>query len=251
MSDETRKLLTVNNTKTEMGEAFGYLTAILHLMPERSAGIPSRNRIAASETNKATDGGFVSLCSHASPGCIADCLRYAGRLRMTPAIDAAIWRTRLLVEKPATFFFQLWGELEKHMAKAEKRGLVPAFRPGGTHDTWAIELGTFRRFPQLQGYDYTKNPKRAWQFLRGELPPNYHVTFSRSETNERQARKLLDAGCNVAVVFRRELPETFWNVPVINGTEHDLRFLDKRPRIVGLLAKGKAKRDESGFVVDN
>jgi len=37
---------------------------------------------------------------------------------------------------------------------------------------------------------------------------------------------------------------------VIDGTETDLRFLDEQGVIVGLLAKGKAKKDISGFVVD-
>ncbi len=35
----------------------------------------------------------------------------------------------------------------------------------------------------------------------------------------------------------------------LDGTETDLRFLDPRNVIVGLLAKGKAKKDLSGFTV--
>ena len=38
---------------------------------------------------------------------------------------------------------------------------------------------------------------------------------------------------------------------VINGDETDLRFLDPKNCIVGLIAKGKAKKDYSGFVLDN
>ena len=36
---------------------------------------------------------------------------------------------------------------------------------------------------------------------------------------------------------------------VINGDETDLRFLDKQNVIVGLKAKGKARKDMSGFVI--
>jgi hypothetical protein len=52
----------------------------------------------------------------------------------------------------------------------------------------------------------------------------------------------------VAAVFS-ELPETYLGKPVINGDESDLRFLDAQGVIVGLVAKGKAKKDKSGFVV--
>jgi hypothetical protein len=37
-------------------------------------------------------------------------------------------------------------------------------------------------------------------------------------------------------------------MPVFNGDESDLRFLDPKGVIVGLYAKGKAKKDTSGFV---
>ena len=47
------------------------------------------------------------------------------------------------------------------------------------------------------------------------------------------------------------LPETFLGRPVINGDKDDLRFLDPKNVIVGLYAKGKAKKDTSGFVIDN
>jgi hypothetical protein len=54
---------------------------------------------------------------------------------------------------------------------------------------------------------------------------------------------------NAAVVFQT-LPDTFLGLQVINGDEHDLRHLDPKGVIVGLLPKGrKAKRDTSGFVV--
>ena len=35
---------------------------------------------------------------------------------------------------------------------------------------------------------------------------------------------------------------------VIDGDKHDLRFLDEKNVIVGLIAKGEAKKDISGFV---
>ena len=62
---------------------------------------------------------------------------------------------------------------------------------------------------------------------------------------------MIAKGINVAVVFRNaELPKTWLGIKVINGDKHDLRFKDTKGCIVGLKAKGKAKKDKSGFVVD-
>ena len=78
------------------------------------------------------------------------------------------------------------------------------------------------------------------------------LTFSRSERNETDCLRVLNAGGNVAVVFRRPpFPRLFWGYPVIDGDANDLRFLDRSPCIVGLKAKGKGARvDRTGFVID-
>ena len=59
----------------------------------------------------------------------------------------------------------------------------------------------------------------------------------------------MQQGYNVAIVFN-ELPATYNGYKVIDGTDTDLRFLDEKGVIVGLVAKGKAKKDLSGFTVD-
>jgi hypothetical protein len=50
------------------------------------------------------------------------------------------------------------------------------------------------------------------------------------------------------VVFKK-LPKKYLGRKVIDGDETDLRFLDPKNSIVGLIAKGKARYDQSGFVV--
>ena len=99
----------------------------------------------------------------------------------------------------------------------------------------------------MERYDYTKVPGR-----RKRVRASYSVTFSLSATNDREAGQWLRDGGNVAVVFRKALPATFTidgeTRPVINGDESDLRFLDDSGVIVGLKAKGKARKDTSGFV---
>ena len=58
-------------------------------------------------------------------------------------------------------------------------------------------------------------------------------------------------GGNVAVVFRGALPNTYKGKKVINGDINDLRFLDPKGIVVGLIQKGRAKKDSSGFVVES
>jgi hypothetical protein len=44
------------------------------------------------------------------------------------------------------------------------------------------------------------------------------------------------------------MPATYNGLPVFNGDDSDLRFLDPKGVIVGLYAKGRARKDTSGFV---
>ena len=88
--------------------------------------------------------------------------------------------------------------------------------------------------------------------IKGEakFPSNYHLTFSRSENNDKKCEMVLLMGGNVAVVFRNQLPKTWKGFEVVNGDETDLRFLDKKGVVVGLIEKGMAKKDATGFVVE-
>lgn len=104
-------------------------------------------------------------------------------------------------------------------------------------------------FPDVQFYDYTKSFKRAKAFVDGEMPSNYHITFSRSECNDNLVDIIKDLGGNVAAVFRGSLPKTYKGKQVVDGDETDLRFLDGTNKIVGLVEKGLAKKDETGFVI--
>ena len=80
------------------------------------------------------------------------------------------------------------------------------------------------------------------------------MTWSYSGANVQYANKLQDAldnGMNAAVVFRKEYKLPEWRgINVTDGDKDDLRFLDPSNSIVALYAKGKAKKDTTGFVVD-
>lgn len=245
-----KSLLTVGNPKTAKGEGLGYLTAIMHLAPHTVAGF--------------------NVCGYASKGCAAACLNTAGRggigldengLNVIQA--ARIQRTRLFRRDREAFLAQLVREIKAHAKRSAKHGLKPAVRLNGTSDLpwerFPVTRGqtsypnVMQAFPEVTFYDYTKWPiaKR-----RTELSPGYSLTLSLCEDNDGRAAEALRSGFNVAAVFNvaksGDLPETFTiggeTARVIDGDTHDLRFLDPKGVIVGLRAKGRAKRDESGFV---
>jgi len=227
-------LLTTQNAKTIKGESLGYSTAILYMAPS-------------------TVGGRGNVCSFASPECKAVCLYSAGRGRFNNVQKARIRRTNEFFDSPKGFIEVLSGDIAKHVIKSGEN--IPAIRLNGTSDLpWEMLKGNFgkslmERFPQVQFYDYTKNPNRMKAYLNGEFPKNYHLTFSRSECNDKVCEEILKLGGNVAVVFQKELPKTWNGYKVIEGDKTDLRFLDDSNVIVGLAAKGEAKKAKTNFVV--
>jgi hypothetical protein len=109
-------------------------------------------------------------------------------------------------------------------------------------------MGLLEKYPDVQFYDYTKNPIRMKKFINKEFPKNYHLTFSLGSSNKEQAKQVLKAGGNVAVVFRnKKLPKTFWGHKVFNADKTDLRFKDPLNVIMGLYAKGKARKTKRGL----
>ena len=218
------KLLTLGNTKTVKGEAMGYQTYIMHLAPSTLSG--------------------YQTCPMASEGCASACLNTAGRGRFTAIQEARIRKTKWFFENRESFMAQLVKDIQAAIRKSAREGFTPVFRLNGTSDIrWeTVRVGQFRNImemmPAVQFYDYTKLPNRR------NIPSNYHLTFSRSESNEH----LIPQGMNVAVVFD-SLPDVWMGRKVIDGTETDLRFLDEQNVVVGLLAKGKAKKDTSGFTI--
>jgi len=231
------------NPKLKKGRARGYSSAIMHFAPARLSG--------------------YNVCPQATLGCAAACLNTAGhggiirKGEVTNDIQRArIARTHLFFRDRARFNDVLVEATTTHIRRARKKALTPMVRPNGTSDlpwerlTMNDGRTIFETFPDVQFYDYTKNPMRAIANAKGEHPANYSLTFSRSGLNDAACRDVLAAGGNVAVVFAtHDFPSTFLGAPVIDGDADDLRPLDPRGVVVGLKAKGRAKKDTSGFVV--
>jgi hypothetical protein len=243
MSYYKSTLLTTNNHKTIKGAKLGYITYIMYMSPftDNSQGI--------------------NLCPHASAGCSRACLFSSGFGGMYDGVkEGRRNKTEWYLSNRPEFMAQLDLEIGKAIAKNEGKA-IPVFRLNGTSDIrWEkikVREGKniFELYPDVQFYDYTKNPKR----FDGSMPSNYHLTFSRSEVNDKSAMAILEKGYNVAVVFKGELPKKYLGYKVINGDETDLRFLDKKNVIVGLKFKNITGKNggevnkyakESGFVIN-
>jgi hypothetical protein len=218
------KLLTTQNYKTTKGEKLGILTGILYLAPAKISG--------------------YEVCPRRSVGCTASCLFTAGMGAFSTVRQARINKTKWYFEDRPGFLTQLRKDIVALERKAKKLNMKPAVRLNGTSDLdWTLS-GIIGEFPHVQFYDYTKVLKR----LKKQIPTNYHITFSRSESNEKEALEALGLGFNVAVVFK-EQPKKWNKYPVISGDNTDVRFEDPKGRVIGLTAKGRARKDLSGFVV--
>lgn len=229
-----------NNAKTIKGDGSEYLTAIMYLTPYKSAGI--------------------NVCSMAIlAACLGPCLNSAGRGQMSSVQKGRARKTQWFADDRFGFMGQLVKDCESFAKHCLKSDVTPCVRLNGTSDIrWELipvyRNGTrfpniFAAFQDIQFYDYTKIANRKVSHI-----PNYNLTWSYSGANPDYAamsKTAKEKGLNIAVVFRdKAIPNTFLELPVINGDKDDLRFLDPKGVVVGLYAKGKAKKDDSGFVVD-
>ena len=235
------KLLGLDsNAKTIKGEKYGIKTAILYLVP--------------------ADGSGVNLCAMAEKAlCKNPCLFTAGRGAMSNVMLSRLRKTLYFSQHREAFMMQLHSEIASLQRRAKRDGFKLVVRLNGTSDIrWesipvASKRNIFEAFPRVQFYDYTKIPNR-----RG-IPRNYDLTFSYSGAPQyaQFVQRAIANGERIAVVFRNRAMvesmlangESFMGLPVVDGDDSDIRHRDPKGAMVALYAKGKAKRDTSGFVV--
>ena len=232
------KLLSYSSTKTKKGEKLGVKTAILYLSPGSLSGF--------------------NVCAFASDGCLLSCLNLSGMGVFSNVQAARLKKTKLFLDDRKAFVELLKIDIQAHIRKSKREGMNPAVRLNGTSDiAWELEKGKdgknlMESFPNVAWYDYTKSPLRALKYQLGKLPVNYHLTFSRSESNQTQVNSLIGK-VNIAMVFSTKkgfpLPLEYMGRKVVDGDETDARFLDEKGVIVGLRSKGSGKKDSSGFVI--
>lgn len=239
---KSKNLLSINaDAKTSKGEKMGFLTGILYLAPYKTISI-------------------YNTCSMAEiAGCSIACLYTAGRGIYNSVQTGRINKTEWYYQDKQGFMLQLIKNIKSLINKAYKQGLIPLIRLNGTSDIKWENIGfdyqgkTYNNimelFPDIQFYDYTKI------INRDNLPANYDLTFSYSGKSEfsKYVNQAINKGMRIAVVFKDKykLPNEFMGLSVVNGDNSDIRHIDPHNVIVALYAKGKAKSDNTGFVVHN
>ncbi len=217
----------------------------------KSAG--SEVRIFGLSMAPHTIGGY-NVCPSATPGCIAACINTAGQGVYRSVQAGRLAKKLAFFQHRDAFVALLKREISNAVKTAARKGYRVAIRLNVFSDLpWEKSCDVIQSFPSVQFYDYTKRAERL-----GHIPPNYYLTLSHSESNEETCRKAIADGHNVAVpflttkyrVWGEDRPKEYYGVPTIDGDAHDVRFLDLRGGyVVALRAKGKGRKDKTGFVV--
>ncbi len=235
-----RSLLTVDsNAKTIKGQKYGFMTGILYIAPVDISGRQVCPMAAIAQCDKA-------------------CLYTAGRGAMGSVQSARIRKAKAFFENREAFMQLLARDISRLVKRAGKKGMIPLVRLNGTSDIkWEnipVTIGgvtydnLMQVFPEVQFYDYTKMPSRH------NLPANYDLTFSYSGVLgfQKYVNQAISAGMRIAAVFRNraDIPAKFLGLECVDGDNSDIRHIDPKGVIVALYAKGKAKKDNTGFVID-
>lgn len=237
------------------GKVVEVMTCALHLAPFNLSGF--------------------QVCAKASQGCAAACLHTAGNpAYMDQKEKSRIAKTRAYFLERDAFMAVLFFEMLAHYRKYfVKQGIEIAFRLNATSDLPfesrkvtidgkpVLLMGAFGK---IQFYDYTAFDNRAIKFAKGDMPKNYHLTFSKKEDNDQEVARVLWHGGNVAMVATKEiykhvLEQGYISLPsptgapikykAVDGDAHDFRPIDPINSVIILKAKGDAKTDTTGFTV--
>ena len=181
-------------------------------------------------------------------GCMDTCLAEQGRGRFDNVREARQRKAAFFRDNRSAFVDQLHRELsnfEKLCARTGERGAV---RLNVLSDVRWEMCGIPQAHPDLLFVDYCKQAARL-----GKTPDNYKLIFSYSGRPQyrNQNRRAFQTDAPVAVVFRGGFPRMFRGRPVIDGDRDDIANAFATGQVVGLTPKGSARRDRSGFVVDN
>lgn len=238
------KLLAIDtNAKTIKGQKYGFMTGILYMAPSTISG------------HNTCPMATIAKCDKA-------CLYSAGRGAFNSVQESRINKAKLFFSHRDRFMALLVKDIERLLRKAEREGMTPLVRLNGTSDIrWETirfnhtfahgkvrNVTIFDIFPEVQFYDYTKISNRK------DIPANYDLTFSYSgvAAYQKYVEQAKAQGMRIAAVFRDRagIPESFLGLETVDGDDSDIRHLDPQGVIVALYAKGPAKQDRTGFVVD-
>ena len=236
-----------NNSKTARAEKFNYENLIMHLSPLKKAGmiLKAHNLEALSLLQKRLGGKIdsnllnkavkINVCPYAG-ACAKYCLDTSGRGKFSNVQIARTAKTLHYLMHSDQFLNELKREVNNAIKRTKKKGLKLAVRLNGTSD---LDFTDFiGSLPEVQSYDYTKDYLRFNRFMSGNLPKNYYLTFSYDRLNHKKTENYesmlltyLERGAKIAII-ENDLKAliaknpTFGNYAIIDGDDHDLRFMD-------------------------
>ncbi len=222
------RIIGFKNKKTSLGLKYGWVTGTIAFTP----GV---------------------LCP-SEQSCHKVCIGRYGSSSYPKAILGRKKKTDLFLRDPALFISMFEYELHVITKKLWNSKYRLAMRINAFSDVeWFLYeqmMDIIRDNPDVQFYDYTARAITITKHLLGELPKNYDVTFSRKANNWPICKWVLESGGKVAAVFRGTRPKKYQGFPVVDGNKHDLTFKHPAGSIIGLKAKGLARFDKTGFVID-
>jgi len=188
------------------------------------------------------------LCPYRNvAGCAKSCLESAGMGVFSNVKAGRQRKSDWWHGDRAGFLEQLRKELTNFDKLCKRQGVKAAVRLNVLSDIPWEKHGIPQEFPDIFFYDYTKNASRL-----GKTPDNYELMFSYSNESayQKHVAKAWDTNAPISVVFRGGMPEHYKGRRVIDGDASDLVNVKAGKVVVGLVAKGKAKKDDGNFVVD-
>ena len=251
-----------NNTKTAKAPD-GIKNFIMHLSPAKKvrqlAEQPQAQELLLKRLGRRPSTEEINSLARANTcpwagACEEYCLDTSGHGQRNTVQNARIAKTAHLYIDKETFTLELQKEIAGKFKYHERKGNKLAIRLNGTSDLDFLE--TIALFPGVQFYDYSKDPNRFKAFLKGELPSNYHLTFSYDRDQQRKSFadyhgmifQFMEQGGNIAIIQKdydnvlKQCPSCSLE-PTIDGDKHDVRFLDgNQGAFVILQPKGKAKK---------
>ena len=232
---QPKKLLSKGNTNTKT-EKNKIDTYILYLLPWKY------------------NSKGINLCPNASEGCSMGCLVWAGRGVFNNVKKARLFRSEFYLRDRDLFMSQLAHEIIRIINRYKKQNKPVRFRLNGTSDIDFVYMLKKRNLLDIDTvaniahfYDYTAILGKA---IKYKDSINYSLALSRKEDNQCDILKAINLNINVSVVFRDELPEFYYGAPVIDGDKADDLMCENKGVVLGLRAKGKAKKDKSNFVLN-
>jgi hypothetical protein len=242
---EDGELSTARDTwaKFRSVNGFKYSAPKLLTYPANQAKLGMSEAFTVGLTLQHADTSGVEACAWRGE-CTKVCVLDNGNGRYPMTQKARDIKTQFLYHHPRAFMVLLGHELRQLSAKYERVLVRLNVNSDLRWHRITPLLVNGDLFPNLDFYDYTKNP--AILSGDGMLGLHYRAVYSVNESSDlEKVRAFVARGGTAAIVTSRTKkqapPDSFMGLPVLDGDATDNRY-DERGAWVDLYAKGKARQ---------